>query len=127
MYYSNFFLRAIARPYSRHPLLVFRATYFLSSSDAARPPARHGHRIRELRHRSFSQEALKRAKVRISVTTRDLPQGSLSLEPVLLEKDVPKYPTVVLQARNNMRKFENCVLLTRVGGFYELYFEQAEE
>lgn len=26
-----------------------------------------------------------------------------------------------------MRKFENCVLLTRVGGFYELYFEQAEK
>ncbi|KHN96302.1 MutS2 protein [Metarhizium album ARSEF 1941] len=26
-----------------------------------------------------------------------------------------------------MRKFENCVLLTRVGGFYELYFEHAEE
>ncbi|KAI4257825.1 MAG: hypothetical protein LQ352_001475 [Teloschistes flavicans] len=26
-----------------------------------------------------------------------------------------------------MRKFENCVLLTRVGSFYELYFEQAVE
>ncbi|OBT72253.1 hypothetical protein VF21_08197 [Pseudogymnoascus sp. 05NY08] len=26
-----------------------------------------------------------------------------------------------------MGKFENCVLLTRVGGFYELYFEHAEE
>jgi DNA mismatch repair ATPase MutS len=26
-----------------------------------------------------------------------------------------------------MRKFENCVLLTRVGGFYELYFEHADE
>jgi DNA mismatch repair ATPase MutS len=26
-----------------------------------------------------------------------------------------------------MRRFENCVLLTRVGGFYELYFEHAEE
>lgn len=26
-----------------------------------------------------------------------------------------------------MQKFSNCVLLTRVGGFYELYFEQAEE
>lgn len=26
-----------------------------------------------------------------------------------------------------MDKFDNCVLLTRVGGFYELYFEQAEE
>ncbi|KAL7629337.1 MutS protein 1 [Parahypoxylon ruwenzoriense] len=39
----------------------------------------------------------------------------------------PAYPTVVLQAHRNMRKFENCVLLTRVGGFYELYLEQAEE
>jgi DNA mismatch repair ATPase MutS len=26
-----------------------------------------------------------------------------------------------------MQKFENCVLLTRVGGFYELYFKHAEE
>ncbi|KAI6779621.1 uncharacterized protein J7T54_008239 [Emericellopsis cladophorae] len=26
-----------------------------------------------------------------------------------------------------MDKFDNCVLLTRVGGFYELYFEHAEE
>lgn len=26
-----------------------------------------------------------------------------------------------------MQKFDNCVLLTRVGGFYELYFEHAEE
>lgn len=39
----------------------------------------------------------------------------------------PAYPPVVFQARRNMQKFENCVLLTRVGGFYELYFEHAEE
>ncbi|CAM1506530.1 Fc.00g061710.m01.CDS01 [Cosmosporella sp. VM-42] len=26
-----------------------------------------------------------------------------------------------------MRRFDNCVLLTRVGGFYELYFEHADE
>ncbi|CAK7271030.1 MutS protein 1 [Sporothrix epigloea] len=39
----------------------------------------------------------------------------------------PAYPTVVMQARSNMHKFSNCVLLTRVGGFYELYFEHAEE
>ncbi len=43
------------------------------------------------------------------------------------EEDGPAYPTVVLQARRNMQKFDNCVLLTRVGGFYELYFEQADE
>jgi hypothetical protein len=66
-------------------------------------------------------------KTKSSVKLDDLPQGVLPLEPLPLEGDVPAYPTVVLQARSNMRKFENCVLLTRVGGFYELYFEHAEE
>ncbi|KAF4456234.1 hypothetical protein F53441_1597 [Fusarium austroafricanum] len=47
--------------------------------------------------------------------------------PLPLAQDPPAYPTVVLQARQNMLKFDNCVLLTRVGGFYELYFEHAEE
>ena len=32
----------------------------------------------------------------------------------------PAYPTVVQQALNNMRKYEKCVLLTRVGSFYEV-------
>lgn len=39
----------------------------------------------------------------------------------------PQYSTVIQQARDNMDKFVNCVVLTRVGGFYELYFEQAEQ
>ncbi|KAL2757469.1 hypothetical protein ACRALDRAFT_1079676 [Sodiomyces alcalophilus JCM 7366] len=39
----------------------------------------------------------------------------------------PAYPTVLLQVRRNMQKFANCVLLTRLGGFYELYFDQADE
>ena len=30
------------------------------------------------------------------------------------------YPTVVQQARNNMRQFDKCVLLTRIGNFYEV-------
>jgi hypothetical protein len=49
------------------------------------------------------------------------------VSPLQEEKSGPAYPTVVLQARNNMNKYDNCVLLTRVGGFYELYFEHAEE
>lgn len=59
----------------------------------------------------------------------DLPQGSLQAEspPVEEDKIAAVYPTVVQQARRNMDKFENCVLLTRVGGFYELYFEHADE
>ncbi|KAH7162753.1 MutS2 protein [Dactylonectria estremocensis] len=79
-------------------------------------------------------------KTKTTVKLSDLPQGliqprasqlaspsppSTPLDP--LPQDEPAYPTVVLQARRNMRKFDNCVLLTRVGGFYELYFEHAEE
>ncbi|KAI9727992.1 MAG: DNA mismatch repair ATPase msh1 [Chrysothrix sp. TS-e1954] len=37
------------------------------------------------------------------------------------------YPTVIEQARQNMLKYNNCVLLTKVGSFYEMYFDQAEE
>ncbi len=61
----------------------------------------------------------------------ELPQGLVPspepLPPHQEEDNVPAYPTVVLQARRNMQKFDNCVLLTRVGGFYELYFEHADE
>lgn len=66
-------------------------------------------------------------KTTASATLADLPQGLIPLDPLPVEDEVPSYPTVVQQALTNMRKFENCVLLTRVGGFYELYFEQAEE
>ncbi|KAI5866832.1 muts domain V-domain-containing protein [Durotheca rogersii] len=67
-----------------------------------------------------------------TVSLDDLPQeyaGPLPPEPGKGPDgaDEPPYPTVVLQAYRNMRKFENCVLLTRVGGFYELYLAQAEE
>ena len=68
-------------------------------------------------------------KTRTTVRLDDLPQGLIPLEPLPLEQDenVPVYPTVVQQARDHMRKFDNCVLLTRVGGFYELYLEHADE
>ena len=69
------------------------------------------------------------AKRKTIVQLDDLPQGKLTgaRPPEEPEDDGPAYPTVVQQARNNMRKFENCVVLTRVGSFYELYFEHAEE
>ncbi|KAI2467717.1 muts domain V-domain-containing protein [Annulohypoxylon bovei var. microspora] len=71
-------------------------------------------------------------KTRSSVRLEDLPQGPIKMDvppppPPPAEDEGPAYPTVVLQARRNMQKFENCVLLTRVGGFYELYFDHAEE
>ncbi|KAG0125357.1 hypothetical protein HOY82DRAFT_631634 [Tuber indicum] len=56
------------------------------------------------------------------------PQGTTSpLSP--LEPPAPPgdYPTTTQQARNNIRQFPHCVLLTRVGGFYEMYFVTTEE
>lgn len=70
-------------------------------------------------------------KTKTVVRLDDLPQGlaqpSEPLPPFEDEPDEPAYPTVVLEARRNMQKFNDCVVLTRVGGFYELYLEQAEE
>ncbi|PWY72449.1 DNA mismatch repair protein Msh1 [Aspergillus sclerotioniger CBS 115572] len=68
------------------------------------------------------------AKTQSTVMLKDLPQGALKLEPYQdAVDDTPRYPVVVQGHWNNMQKFKNCVILTRVGGFYELYFEQAEE
>ncbi|KAI5465918.1 muts domain V-domain-containing protein [Mariannaea sp. PMI_226] len=79
-------------------------------------------------HRSFQARG---KKTKTTVKLSDLPQGLIQPGPqdstLSIPDDEPQYPTVVLQARQNMRKFDNCVLLTRVGGFYELYFEHAEE
>ncbi|BCR90754.1 mismatch repair ATPase MSH1 [Aspergillus chevalieri] len=74
-------------------------------------------------------EQIRGKKTQSSLKLKDLPQGALKLEPYndAPEDDTPQYPTVIQGHRNNMQKFKNCVLLTRVGSFYELYFEQAEE
>ncbi len=62
-----------------------------------------------------------RAKSRSTVKIKDLPQGAIAIDNIAEKEDneEPVYPTVVQQARNNMRKFDYCVLLTRVGSFYE--------
>ncbi|KAK9474898.1 DNA mismatch repair protein MutS [Dipodascopsis tothii] len=38
-----------------------------------------------------------------------------------------EYPTVLREVKENMARYADCVVVTRVGGFYELYFDQAEE
>ncbi|KAI1367357.1 muts domain V [Xylaria arbuscula] len=78
---------------------------------------------------SFASTQFRGKKTKSSIKLDDLPQGLVNAEPLpdVQDDGGPAYPTVVLQARHNMQKFENCILLTRVGGFYELYFEHAEE
>ncbi|PLB36064.1 mismatch repair ATPase MSH1 [Aspergillus candidus] len=90
----------------------------------------HAHRP-DLRSHRLTQPSFatrRTAKTKSTVKLKDLPQGGLKLEPSNnVVEDAPRYPTVVQGHRNHMQKFHNCVVLTRVGGFYELYFEQAEE
>ncbi|KAL2178882.1 muts domain V-domain-containing protein [Thermothelomyces heterothallicus CBS 202.75] len=77
---------------------------------------------------SPQRDQVRGKKTRTVVKLDELPQGFVAPpEPLPPDEDEPAYPTVVLQARRNMQKFDNCVLLTRVGGFYELYLDQAEE
>lgn len=82
-----------------------------------------------LPHPTVTRFHMRGKKTSATVKLSDLPQGRVQTQPLPQEEgnDGPAYPTVVLQARRNMAKFNNCVLLTRVGSFYELYFEHAEE
>lgn len=100
-------------PYCRQS----RSTKALTSWNAALK-AMYGARI-----------SVRGAKTKSVLKAADLPQGSL---PPLPMKDIEEppakaYPAVLQQHLNNMRKFHDCVILTRVGDFYELYFDQVEQ
>ena len=62
------------------------------------------------------------AKTKASLKVQDLPQGVIVNEPLpeLETDDAPQYPAVAQGAKNNMIKFGDCVVLTRVGNFYEV-------
>lgn len=79
------------------------------------------HARRNPLHRAAPKIHTRGAKTKTTVKLKDLPQGVLKLEAYDDRLDnAPQYPTVVQGHRNNMQKFQNCVVLTRVGGFYEV-------
>jgi DNA mismatch repair ATPase MutS len=59
----------------------------------------------------------------------DLVQGVLPALPKLEADSPPEkvYPPVLQQHLNNVRKFSDCIVLTRVGDFYEMYFDQVDQ
>ncbi|PVI08133.1 DNA mismatch repair protein muts [Periconia macrospinosa] len=67
------------------------------------------------------------ARTKATVNLDEIPQGAIDGPPLPPIDDEPDYPPLLLQVRNCMIKFNHCVVLTRVGGFYELYFEHADE
>jgi hypothetical protein len=55
------------------------------------------------------------------VALDDMQQGAIEADALPPQDDAePEYPPLLQQVRNNMLKFSHCVVLTRVGGFYEV-------
>jgi hypothetical protein len=61
------------------------------------------------------------AKRKATVALDDMQQGAIEADALPPQDDAePEYPPLLQQVRNNMLKFSHCVVLTRVGGFYEV-------
>ena len=77
---------------------------------------------RRIDGRCLASSAKRWATTRSTKKLKDLEQGSLTGPPLpqLEPEDAPQYPTTIQGARNNMIKFNKCLILTRVGNFYEV-------
>ena len=73
---------------------------------------------------SFSSPVLilrRNAGTKIRKLIDELPQGlQAPLEP-FVEREASRYSPVIDEVLQNQRRFPKCVLLTRVGQFYEVY------
>lgn len=74
------------------------------------------------------------AKTKVTISLDELPQGQLPALPAEVpatdtedSDPLDVFPVVIRQHLQNVRKFKDCIVLTRVGNFYELYGEQAEQ
>jgi len=63
------------------------------------------------------------------VSIKQRTQGPLAPKPIDkdVEEEEPSYSITIQQHINNMRKYPDCVVLTQLGNFYEMYLEQAEK
>jgi hypothetical protein len=70
----------------------------------------------------WHQQAQRRgAKKKATLVLDGLPQGALDGSALPPQDDTePDYPPLLQEVRNNMLKFSHCVVVTRVGGFYEV-------
>ncbi|KAI7199743.1 muts domain V [Hortaea werneckii] len=95
---------------------------FISGQPVLRPALSPSDRLDQ-------QSRTRGAKTKTVVKASSLPQGALPPLPQTEDDPVPKkqYPTVLQQHLNNVRKFKDCIVLTRVGDFYEMYFDQVDE
>ncbi|KAF2442335.1 hypothetical protein P171DRAFT_65803 [Karstenula rhodostoma CBS 690.94] len=128
-------LAGSTKPVTRHVVsklsasahLSYRRAYASSSLFLSSTRPRHASRAcsTQLQWHCFTHA--RGAKKKATLSVNDIPQGAIDGPPLPPQDDEPDYPPLLQEVRNNLLKFSHCVLLTRVGGFYELYFEQADE
>lgn len=109
-------VRSLQRYHSHFPALGFPFPSSTRSWSAAR-----GIHTLHLKWQQSTQ--IRGAKRKTTIGLDDLPQGAIDVAPEKLpaqDDEEPDYPPLLQQVRNNMLKFSHCVLLTRVGGFYEV-------
>lgn len=107
-----------APPHHRKYIAASRAVFLSPTRAVAKPRAQQPLEP----HPSWHNVSQRRdAKKKATAALDDLPQGSIGGNPLPLQDDEePDYPPLLQQVRNNMLKFSHCVLVTRVGGFYEV-------
>ncbi|KAF2118151.1 muts domain V-domain-containing protein [Lophiotrema nucula] len=82
-----------------------------------------------LRQKWHHIEQVRGAKRKATIDLDDIPQGAIDAgaDSLPVQDEEPEYPPLLQQVLNNMLKFPHCVMVTRVGGFYELYFDHADD
>ena len=60
------------------------------------------------------------ASTHVRKSIAELPQGLQQPLELFIEKEASKYSPVIDEVLQNQRRFPNCVLLTRLGQFYEV-------
>lgn len=104
--------RACYRPCSTFFSLQVASTRPLAKPRALQLVPYNGHQV------------MQRRTTRTKTTTKiqNVPQGAIGASALPPQDDAtPEYPPLLQEVRNNILKFSHCVLLTRVGGFYEVY------
>jgi hypothetical protein len=75
------------------------------------------------RSKVYQSTQIRGAKRKTVIDLDNLPQGAIDdgfekLPPQ--DDEASDYPPLLQQVHNNMLKFSHCVVVTRVGGFYEV-------
>ena len=118
--------RRICKPEMRNGLFAktpsYLSLYKRTRTTAFTGQLHHGFQAREARQRSWERSACRGIKSQTTVSLSELQceatESSIGLP--VVDNSGKVYPTVVLQALRNMEQYEKCVLLTRVGSFYEV-------